>query len=71
MDNFFNKEFFLNLGITLTLTLAMIVSGFNFDITAITTFTWIYFLIIHAVKLYSVLHTIKLQSSYNTDILGK
>jgi len=56
MDNFFNKEFYINLAVIITLTIAAIVSNFNFDLTVIMGVGWAFFTVIHLVKLYASIH---------------
>lgn len=70
MDNFFNKEFYINLAVTLLLTMAAIFSDFDFDLTVIMGVTWTFFLIIHTIKLFGIT-TEEIKEVQNSNVIGK
>ena len=73
MDELLNKEFYINIGVTLLLTLATIVSNFNFDLTVIMAVAWFFLVVIYSVKLSGVItkSSIKLKDMENIHSIGK
>ena len=72
MDSVFNREFYINLGVTIMLTIATVVSEFNFDLTVIMVVAWAFFAIIHTVKLYaSLTEGFRIKDIQSSDIIGK
>ncbi len=73
MDELLNKEFYINIGVTLLLTLAAIVSNFNFDLTVIMAVAWFFLVVIYSVKLSGAItkSNIKLKDMENIHSIGK
>jgi len=73
MDYFSSKEFYVNIIVTILLSLAAIFSNFNLDLTIIMGVAWTFFIIIHSIKLSAALkdNNIKLKNIQNTNIIGK
>ena len=71
MDSFFNKEFYINLAVTILLTIAAIVSGFRFDLMVIAGTAWGFFTVIHVIKLSAAVKDIRIEDIQSSNIVGK
>ncbi len=74
MDDLLNKEFYINVAVTMLLTLATILSNFNFDLTVIMAVSWFFFIVIHSVKLFGAINSnnnIKIEDMEKFHSIGK
>ena len=72
MEDFLNKEFYINVALVFFITFSAVITGFNFDLTVIMIGTWIFFLIVHTVKLFGALKSENVSIEMeNSNILGK